>query len=101
MEHYSHQMEQLIAELGKLPGIGVKSAQRLAFHLIAMDPEDVHHLAETMVSARDTIRYCKQCYTLTDQELCGVCSDPERDQNRADSLCQGGPDCDWGEPAQR
>ena len=80
MEHYSHQMEQLIAELGKLPGIGVKSAQRLAFHLIGMPSDQVHHLAETMVQARDTIRYCKQCYTLTDQELCAVCSDPQRDQ---------------------
>ena len=73
-------MEQLIAELSKLPGIGAKSAQRLAFHIISRDPEEVRRLAETMVTARETIRYCKQCWSLTDQELCRVCSDPERDQ---------------------
>ena len=80
MDRYSSQMEKLIAELSKLPGIGAKSAQRLAFHLIAQDPAEVRHLAETMVTARETIRYCKQCWSLTDQELCAVCSDPERDQ---------------------
>ena len=80
MDRYSSQMEKLIAELSKLPGIGAKSAQRLAFHLIAQDPAEVRRLAETMVTARETIRYCKQCWSLTDQELCAVCSDPERDQ---------------------
>ena len=80
MDRYSSQMEQLIAELSKLPGIGTKSAQRLAFHLISRDPEEVRHLAETMVSARENIRYCKQCFSLTDHELCAVCSDPTRDQ---------------------
>ena len=80
MDRYSSQMEQLIEELSKLPGIGAKSAQRLAFHLISRDPEEVRHLAETMVSARENIRYCKQCFSLTDHELCGVCSDPTRDQ---------------------
>ena len=80
MDRYSSQMEQLIAELSKLPGIGAKSAQRLAFHLIFRDPEEVRHLAETMVSARENIRYCKQCFSLTDHELCAVCSDPTRDQ---------------------
>ena len=80
MDRYSSQMEQLIAELSKLPGIGAKSAQRLAFHLISRDPEEVRHLAETMVSARENIRYCKQCFSLTDHELCAVCSDPTRDQ---------------------
>ena len=80
MDRYSSQMEKLIAELSKLPGIGAKSAQRLAFHLIAQDPAEVRRLAETMVTARETIRYCRQCWSLTDQELCAVCSDPERDQ---------------------
>ena len=80
MDRYSSQMEQLIAELSKLPGIGAKSAQRLSFHLISRDPEEVRHLAETMVSARENIRYCKQCFSLTDHELCAVCSDPTRDQ---------------------
>ncbi len=80
MEHYSEQMELLIAELSKLPGIGSKSAQRLAFHLISQPKEDVERLAGTMVSARENIRYCRQCCSLTDRELCGVCSDPARDQ---------------------
>ncbi len=80
MERYSSQMEQLIAELTKLPGIGAKSAQRLAFYLISRDPEEVRHLAETMVEAREKTRYCTQCWSLTDQELCRVCSDPRRDQ---------------------
>ena len=80
MERYSSQMEQLIAELSKLPGIGAKSAQRLAFYLISRDPGEVRHLAETMVNARENTRYCSQCWSLTDQELCRVCSDPRRDQ---------------------
>ena len=80
MERYSSQMEQLIAELSKLPGIGAKSAQRLAFYLISRDPGEVRNLAETMVNARENTRYCSQCWSLTDQELCRVCSDPRRDQ---------------------
>jgi recombination protein RecR len=65
--------------LSCLPGIGSKSAARLAFHLIHMPPEDVDRLAATMVETRRNVRYCKECCTLTDQELCPICSNSKRD----------------------
>lgn len=80
MDYYSSQISKLIEELSRLPGIGPKSAQRLAFHIINMPPEQVERLAGTMTDARNNIRYCKQCFTLTDQELCPICSSKERDQ---------------------
>ncbi len=78
MDLYSGYINKLIAELSVLPGIGSKSAQRLAFHIINMPKENVKHLADAMVEARENIRYCKQCCTLTDSELCPVCSDAAR-----------------------
>ena len=80
MDYYSSQISKLIEELSRLPGIGAKSAQRLAFHIINMPPEQVQRLASTMTEARNNIRYCKQCHTLTDQELCPICSSKDRDQ---------------------
>ncbi len=80
MDYYSSQISKLIEELSRLPGIGTKSAQRLAFHIINMPPEQVQRLASTMTEARNNIRYCKQCHTLTDQELCPICSSKDRDQ---------------------
>ncbi|MDD7771121.1 recombination mediator RecR [Suipraeoptans intestinalis] len=80
MDYYSGQISRLIEELSRLPGIGSKSAARLAFHLIHMPVEEVERLADTMVDARKNVRYCRQCYTLTDQELCPICSNQERDQ---------------------
>ena len=65
MEYYSNQIGKLIEELSSLPGIGTKSAARLAFHLIHMPKEDVRRLADTMVEARENVRYCKECCTLT------------------------------------
>ncbi|MGN0298181.1 MAG: recombination mediator RecR [Lachnospiraceae bacterium] len=79
MDYYSSQVTKLIEELSLLPGIGNKSAQRLAFHIINMPVEQAERLAGTIVSARKNIRYCKQCCTLTDQELCPICSSPKRD----------------------
>lgn len=79
MDIYSNQINTLIEELSRLPGIGAKSAGRLAFHLIHMPVEQVEKLANTMVEARRNVRYCKQCYTLTDQELCPICSNTKRD----------------------
>ena len=78
MDLYSGYINKLIAQLSILPGIGNKSAQRLAFHIINMPEESVEKLAETMVEARKNIRYCKQCCSLTDAELCPVCADPAR-----------------------
>ncbi|MGO5053195.1 recombination mediator RecR [Lachnospiraceae bacterium LCP25S3_G4] len=80
MDYYSKQISKLIEELSRLPGIGVKSAGRLAFHMINMPKEQVERLAHTMVDARNNVRYCSKCYTLTDQELCPICSNDKRDQ---------------------
>ena len=79
MEYYSGQITKLIDELSRLPGIGAKSAQRLAFHIIKMPEEQVDRLASSMTEARRNIRYCKECCTLTDQELCPVCRSAGRD----------------------
>ncbi len=79
MDYYSSQISKLIEELSRLPGIGAKTAQRLAFHIINMPPEQVERLATTMTDARNNIRYCKQCFTLTDQEYCPICSSKDRD----------------------
>ena len=67
MELYSGQINKLIEELAALPGIGSKSAQRLAFHLINMPKDRVDRLANVMIEARANVRYCKECYTLTDK----------------------------------
>ncbi len=79
MDYYSSQISKLIEELSRLPGIGTKTAQRLAFHIINMPKEQVKQLADTMTHARENVRYCKQCFTLTDQELCPICSNKKRD----------------------
>ena len=82
MEYYSSQISKLIEELSRLPGIGSKSAQRLAFHLINMPKEQVEQLASTMVEARSNVRYCRECQNLTDQELCPICANPKRNHRQ-------------------
>ena len=79
MNYYSSQITKLIDELSKLPGIGAKSAQRLAFHIINMPSEQVERLSQAMVDAKNNIRYCRECFTLTDQELCPICKSDKRD----------------------
>lgn len=81
MNYYGTQVTNLIEELRRLPGIGSKSAQRLAFHIINMPEEHVEHLAEVLVSARKNIRYCKCCCTLADREICPICSSDKRDHS--------------------
>lgn len=81
MELYSGHINKLIEQLAALPGIGDKTAQRLAFHIINMSPEKVNRLASVMVEAKANVRYCSKCFTLTDKELCPVCSNPKRNQN--------------------
>ncbi len=78
MDYYSKYITKLIAELSKLPGIGAKSAQRLAFHIINMPKEEIEELSESMISAKEKIHYCKSCCTLTDSDLCPICSNPSR-----------------------
>lgn len=79
MDYYSSQISRLIEELSRLPGIGPKSAQRLAFHIVNRPIEEVRGLSDAIIQAREHVRYCKQCYTLTDNELCPICSNPKRD----------------------
>lgn len=79
MDYYSGKINELIEELSRLPGIGAKSAGRLAFHIINMPGEQVEKLASAIVSAKKDVKYCKQCCTLTDKELCPICASPERD----------------------
>lgn len=79
MDLYSGHINKLIEELAALPGIGHKSAQRLAFHLINMPKARVERLAQTIVDAKENVRYCQECYTLTDQDVCPVCANSRRD----------------------
>lgn len=81
MELYSGYVNRLVSELAALPGIGDKSAQRLAFHMINMPPEKVKRLADTMMEARSRVKYCKKCFTLTDSDMCPVCSNSSRDHS--------------------
>jgi recombination protein RecR len=71
-------MIALIEELSRLPGIGSKSAQRLAFHIISLPQEKVKKLADTLVDARENISYCERCWTITDNKLCPICRDEKR-----------------------
>lgn len=80
MDYFSKQISELIEELSKLPGVGPKSAQRLAFYLINRPVEEVQKLSDSIIGARRNVRYCKQCGTLTDEELCPICANPKRDQ---------------------
>ncbi len=79
MDYYSSHINRLIEQFSRLPGIGAKSAQRLAFHILNMPKEQVETFARTISEARDHVRYCRDCCTLTDQELCPICSNPSRD----------------------
>ena len=81
MDLYSGHINRLIDELAALPGIGAKSAQRLAFHMVNMPKDKVERLAKSIVDAKENVRYCRECYTLTDQELCPVCSSRKRDHS--------------------
>ena len=78
MEYYSRQISKLIQELSTLPGIGTKSAQRLAFHILNMPKEQVEELSSAILDAKQNVRYCKECFNLTDQEICPICSDSSR-----------------------
>ncbi len=78
MEYYSKQISKLIEELASLPGIGHKTAQRLAFHILNMPLDNVQSLSDAIIDARKNVRYCKQCFTLTDDELCPICKDAKR-----------------------
>lgn len=78
MQMFSGHINKLIEELGTLPGIGQKTAQRLAFHIMNMPKERVESLSQAMINAKTQVRYCKECFTLTDQELCPICANERR-----------------------
>ncbi len=78
MDYYSSQISKLIEELSSLPGIGSKSAGRLAFHILNMPVDHVEKLSATIIEARKKVRYCRNCYTLTDEELCPICKNEQR-----------------------
>ncbi len=82
MDYYSSQISKLIEQLSGLPGIGAKSAQRLAFHILNMPLENVEELSSSIIEAKKNVRYCKKCFTLTDQELCPICSNPKRNDKQ-------------------
>ena len=82
MEYYSRQMQTLMEELGKLPGIGQKTAGRLAYHLMNQPEAAVESLARALTEARRNVRFCRCCCTLTDQEVCPICSSPKRDRSQ-------------------
>jgi len=81
MDYYSTQITGLIEQLSRLPGIGSKSAQRLAFHIINMPVEQAEKLAQAIVDARKNVRYCRECQTLTDNDICPICGNPKRDHD--------------------
>ena len=72
-------IQDLIDELARLPGIGPKSAQRLAFYLVKASPHDAHRLAEAIVGAKERVRFCRECFGVSEGDLCRVCRDPGRD----------------------
>ncbi|MDO4859461.1 MAG: recombination mediator RecR [Bacillota bacterium] len=84
MNQYAKPLNKLISELSKLPGIGGKTAQRLAFHILSMDKKGADALADSIKDAKEKMKYCSVCGNLTDEDPCGMCSDPRR---RDDVVC--------------
>jgi len=80
MKHYAKPLAKLISELSKLPGIGGKSAQRLAFYILSMEQREVTALAESILEAKKNMKRCSVCGNLTDTDPCPICSDPSRNQ---------------------
>ena len=81
MDYYSKEIRSLIENLSTLPGIGNKSAQRLAFYILNMPKEDSHRLAKSIEEARNNVQYCQECFTLTDDTHCPICKDIGRDKS--------------------
>ncbi|HEX3021449.1 MAG TPA: recombination mediator RecR [Lachnospiraceae bacterium] len=82
MNYYSSQISKLIDELSRLPGVGAKTAQRLAFHIINMPQDQVSALSSAITEAKQNVRYCSICYTLTDKEVCPICASEKRNQKQ-------------------
>ena len=82
MDYYGKKISSLIEELSSLPGIGIKSAQRLAFHIINMPKEKAESLAFAITDARNNVHYCRECLTLTDNDLCHICASEKRNHRQ-------------------
>ena len=78
MDYYGSQISRLIEQLSALPGIGSKTAQRLAFHIVNLPVERVQALSDALIDAKKNVRYCRECYTMTDSDLCPICGNPKR-----------------------
>ncbi|MFP3580005.1 recombination mediator RecR [Arthrobacter sp. fls2-241-R2A-200] len=76
---YEGAVQELIDELGRLPGVGPKSAQRLAFHILEADPEDMRRLVTAITTVKERVKFCAVCFNVTEQEMCNICRDPRRD----------------------
>jgi recombination protein RecR len=76
---YEGAVQDLIDELGRLPGVGPKSAQRIAFHILQVESADARRLAAAIVKVKDTVRFCTRCWNVSEQEECRICRDPRRD----------------------
>jgi recombination protein RecR len=76
---YEGAVQNLIDELGRLPGVGPKSAQRIAFHLLRVAPEDARRLAQSILDAKERVTWCRRCFNISEGELCGFCRDERRD----------------------
>ncbi len=81
MDYFGNHIGKLIEELSKLPGIGSKTAQRLAFHIVNGSEQSAENLAKSIVYAKRHIKFCSKCYTITDDELCPICSSVKRDEH--------------------
>ena len=78
---YEGIVQDLIDELGRLPGVGPKGAQRIAFHLLQAEPADVRRLAEVLLEVKQRVRFCSICFNVSEDEQCRICRDPRRDQS--------------------
>ncbi len=76
---YEGVVQDLIDELGRLPGVGPKSAQRIAFHLLQADPTDVRRLADVLIEVKAKVKFCSICFNVSEDEQCRICRDPRRD----------------------
>jgi len=80
MTELTESVSRMIREFEKLPGIGKKSAERIAYHLLKLDKDDALALADSITAVKENVRYCKDCFNLAEEELCTICKDPRRDQ---------------------
>ena len=77
----------LVTELGRLPGVGPKSAQRIAFFILQSEEEDVRRLADSMITVKEKVRFCSECGNVSEEERCRVCVDDRRDRSASPRLC--------------